>query len=417
MPRIGRFPRFCKRFFRRARKLIGACQFGHFWRVVVAIAGMNGRRSLVRIGKLCKDRRTRQAISHFLTEAQWEAPEVLRQTALQTLKDLGCGPGDTAYIVIDDTQKRKRGKRMDAVSKIFLHAEKVYAQGHTILGGALIYRDVVIPYAVSLWASQACCADSQAEAKPEDRFTFRKLTEMAGDMIRTATLPTGVRGIVLFDSYYLCPPVTRACRVAGFRYVGVAKKNRNFFPDGRPRDKRKLGRYGAGVLHRAGRWLKVRGKTHRLAERVGGLSKAGRVKLVFSRRPREATWIAMVTDETRWGVKTVLSHYMARWGIEILYKMSKQYLGLGDYQLLRYRAVERYLHLVLIAHLLLTHLAATGSGAQADAKGKRDPLRLPSVPQMQERLRAALWDDVIQRIEKGTRYRGFAKKIKELVQL
>lgn len=417
MPRIGRFPPFCKRFFRRARKLIGPCQFAHFWRVVVAIAGMNGRRSLVRIEKLCKGRRTRQAIAHFLTQAHWNAPEALRQTALETLRALGCRAGDTVYVAIDDTQKRKRGKRMDAVSKIFLHAEKVYAQGHTILGCALIYRDVVIPYAVSLWASEACCADSQAKAKPEDRFTFRKLTEMAGDMIRAAILPTGVRGIVLFDSYYLCPLVTGACRVAGLRYVGVAKKNRNFFPDGRPRDKRKVGRYGSGVLRRDGRWLKVRGKKHRLAERVGRLSKAGRVKLVFSRRPREATWIAMVTDETRWGVKTVLSHYLARWGIEVLYKMSKQYLGLGDYQLLRYRAVERYLHLVLIAHLLLTHLAATGPGAQADAKNRRDPLRLPSVPQMQERFRAALWDDVIHTLEKGTRHRRIAKTIKELIQL
>ena len=36
---------------------------------------------------------------------------------------------------------------MDAVSKIFLHAEKVYAQGHTIVGCALVYRNVVIPYA------------------------------------------------------------------------------------------------------------------------------------------------------------------------------------------------------------------------------------------------------------------------------
>ena len=44
--------------------------------------------------------------------------------------------------------------------------------------------------------------------------------------------------------------------------------------------------------------------------------------------------------------------------IEVLFKATKQNLGLGDYQFLRYRAVERYLHLVMIAHLLLTHLAA-----------------------------------------------------------
>ena len=38
-------------------------------------------------------------------------------------------------------------------------------------------------------------------------------------------LPGSGKGIVLFDAYYLCPTVTRACGRNGFRYVGVAKKN------------------------------------------------------------------------------------------------------------------------------------------------------------------------------------------------
>ncbi len=41
MPKIGRFPPFGKRFFKRARKLIGCCHFSHFWRVVVAIAAID----------------------------------------------------------------------------------------------------------------------------------------------------------------------------------------------------------------------------------------------------------------------------------------------------------------------------------------------------------------------------------------
>ncbi len=73
---------------------------------------------------------------------------------------------------------------------------------------------------------------------------------------------------MLFDSYYLCPTVTQACEARGFHYVGVAKKNRNFFPDGRDRDRRKLAHYGAKVLARDGRSVSVEGKKHRLAERV-----------------------------------------------------------------------------------------------------------------------------------------------------
>jgi SRSO17 transposase len=414
MPKITRYPFFCKRFFRLARKLLGSCHFQHLWRIVVAIAGMHGRRSLKRIEGLTDKERTRQAISHFLTRAHWNAPELLWRTALDTLTQLGFRPGDPLYFVVDDTQKRKRGKLMAAVSKIFLHAEKVYANGHTILGAVLIYRDVVIPCAMRLWASQTRCADG-LEAEPGVPLKFRKLTHLAADLIGElqAHLPDG-QPLVLFDSYYLCPAVTGACGQTGYRYISVVKKNRNFSPDGRPRDRRKLGRYGAGVLAREGRTVVVQGKRHILAGRVGGLSKAGRVKLVFSRRPGEKAWVPLVTNELRWSMKTIVGHYLSRWGIELVFKMSKQYLGLGDYQLLEYRGVVRYLHLVMIAYLLLTHLALV---ANAKACAKRlTPLRLPSIQQLQETLRSQLWDDVIAHLETGKQTRFAARKIKELIQ-
>jgi len=211
--------------------------------------------------------------------------------------------------------------------------------------------------------------------------------------------------------------VTSACEAKGFPFIGVAKKNRNFYPQNRLRDKRKLSRYGANVLNRAGRSLIVGGKKHRLAERVGQLSRAGRVKLVFSRRPGESSWVAIATNQCRWGMKTVLAHYLIRWGIEVLFKMSKQYLGLGDYQLLRYRAVERYLHLVLIAHLLLTHLALREPDVQAAIKNHSAPLRLASVPQLQQTLRTMLLQDAFQRLEKRPGQRRFARKIKEIISM
>lgn len=415
MPKITRFPFFGKRFFRQARKMLGCCEFQHLWRLVVSLAAMHGRRSLSRIEELTNKQRTRQAMSHFLTQAEWDAPEVLWQGALTTLQQLGFQPGDRLYLILDDTQKRKRGKLMAAVSKIFLHAEKVYANGHTILGAALSYRGVVIPCAVRLWASQSRCAEG-LEAAPGVPLKFRKLTHLAADLVEELRqhLPDAKQGLVLFDSYYLCPAVTQACTEARFRYLGVAKKNRNFAPDGRPHDRRKLSVYGKNVLAREGQTVSVQGKPHTLAQRVGQLSKAGRVKLVFSRRPGESAWVTLVTNEVRWSPKTIVDHYLSRWGIELVFKMSKQYLGLGDYQMLEYRGVARYLHLVMIAYLLLTHRALE---ADAKACAKRlTTLRLPSIQQLQATLRGQLWDDLISHLENGSKTRAAARKIKELIQ-
>jgi len=412
MPRIGRFPPFGKRFFRRARKLVGSCHFAHFWRAVVSLAAMQGRRSMRKLEASCRNHHTRQSIGFFLSKAHWNAPELLAETALDTLKGLGWKAGDPLHAVFDDTQKRKRGKLMEGVSKIFLHAEKVYAQGHTILGCALVYRDVVIPYAVRLWANRAFCQETHQPEYEGDPLEFCKLTELAADVINGMPLKNVT---VLFDSYYLCPNVTNACAAQQYRWVGVAKKNRSFFPDRRDRDKRRLSSYGANTLKRLGKWTSHEGKKYQLAERVGRLSKLGRVKLVFSRRAKEKSWIAMATNETRWGALRVLRHYLNRWPIEVFFKESKQYLGLGDYQMLRYRGIERYLHLVLIAHLLLTHLGAVVQGAQADDKNK--PLDLPSVPLLQLQLREKLWDDNIDSMEKGKRYRKLGKKLKQVILL
>jgi SRSO17 transposase len=412
MIKIGRFPPFGKRFFRRARKLIGSCNFAHFWRIVMLLASLQGRRSLKKFEAGCRNHQTRQAIGFFLSQAHWDAPEVLAQTALDVLKSLGWKPGEALDVIFDDTQKKKRGKYMDALSKIFLHAEKIYATGHTILGCAIVYRGTVIPYAVRLWAPKSFCEMTQGPDYADPPVFYQKLTEMVGQIITELPLSNVT---VLFDAYYLCPNVTGACEAKKYRYVGVAKKNRNFFPDGRDRDKRKLATYGANVLNRSGRWVTQAGKKFRLAERVGRLSKLGYVKLVFSRRSREKSWICMATNATRWGAARVLSHYLDRWPIEVLFKESKQYLGLGDYQLVWYRGIVRYLHLVLIAHLLLTHLGATAPDAQAADKKK--PLDLPSVPQLQAVLREKLWDDTINNLEQGSRNRKVGKKLKELVLL
>ena len=216
--------------------------------------------------------------------------------------------------------------------------------------------------------------------------------------------------------HYRCPVVIQACEARGWAYISVAKKNRNFFPQGHDRDKHKLSRYGRNVLRRDGHTVKVCGKRHRVAERVGRLSKAGEVKLVFSRRAGDRAWVVLVTNRRKWSAKTVVSHYQQRWGIEVLFKMAKQHLGLGDYQFLRYRAIENYLRLVLLAYLLLTHQALRASDVQAELKKRHHVLRLASILQLQQRLRATVWDDLVQRLENRPKQRVVARKIKELLQ-
>jgi DDE superfamily endonuclease len=267
---ITRFPRCGKRFFRRIRKILGPGHSSHFWRLAFAIAAVTGRRSLKRMRGHFKRWRTPEAISHFLEESDWDAPELLKQKALDTLDRLGYKPGQVLHFILDDTQKLKRGKVMAAVARLFAHAQKVYGTGHTILVACLVFRGVIIPYSVRLWANEEFCQQSQQERQHKDRVAFEKLTAMAAGMVRDLQLPGGGKPIVLFDSYYLCSKVMHACTDCHYRYIGMSKKNRNFTPLGRPWDKRRIGVYGHKVLERKGKWLKI----DTVASRVTGIGSA-----------------------------------------------------------------------------------------------------------------------------------------------
>jgi len=110
-------------------------------------------------------------LSHFLGEELLDGAALWRQKAHDTLRKLEWRAGDTVYVALDDTQQRKRGRKMDAVKKLFLHAERVYAPAHIFLTCMLIYCGVVIPYAVRLWLPQEF---SRTQGVPG-----RKLTDLA----------------------------------------------------------------------------------------------------------------------------------------------------------------------------------------------------------------------------------------------
>ena len=73
-----------------------------------------------------------------------------------------------------------------------------------------------------------------------------------------------------------------------------------------------------------------------------------------------------------------------------------------------------YLHLAMIAHHLLTHLAIERSGEQAVLQG-RDALRLPGVERMQSVLRGLIFDDCVSSLTTSKKDKALGRKIKKMI--
>ena len=403
---ITSMPRKIKSFFQPLAQEFTRPAWAHFWRLVLALCICHGA-TIERLTRVMRSPVHRTKHGEFLWKSPWDSGRMLRLIALLLLRRLYRKDGGPCYLIIDETQFLKRGKKMAAVGKLFHHASKTFASGHSVLKVCLWYRGVTLPWGCWLYVKK--------DDAPRLKVPFRTLIDFAVGAIESADLSAKLPVTVLFDSYYLCGPVVQACRQRGWHFIGMAKSNRRFHVQG---DDRRLRDYGRSHLRRHGQWYRLAGSkgrrtAYRLAERVGTMKKLGAVKVVFSRRRNESQMVALVTDDLQATARDVVAAYLKRWAIELLIKDEKQHLGLGDYRVLRYEAVTRHLHLVDCAYGCLTRLALDG----ASEKGVKQPkvLCLPSISQLKDRMRQVVWQDRVEEVVKSTHDRRVIRRLEALL--
>jgi SRSO17 transposase len=388
MFRIIRVPPSLDNFFHPLKGHFHWNHFGYFRLLVLAIACMWGRRNVTSLYRYLDTAPHRTRFHNFFLVERWDPEAVLRQQAQTLLRSLHPRQGETIYLILDDSKKATRGRTMDAIAKMKDPTTDTYIRGHQYVCAILVCRDHVIPFGIRLYVKQAHC--------PALGLPFRKTTELAAQLIREFQAPTGVKVAVLFDAYYLCPTVVKACREQRFHFASTLKSNRSLFKQGW---KLKAGRYGRNLFRRRRAdtlaLSKPYGPGHYRFVDAGWLevSTLGPLHVVFSRKGTAKTVLGLVTDAPTLSAPDVIRTYEKRWAIEQWLKDTKQLLGLGHSQNRSYWAAVTHLHLVCFAYALLTHLRLERHGAQ----GRRTHAQAAdlSTATAQDQLRSLLWRDLL----------------------
>jgi SRSO17 transposase len=388
MFRIIRVPAILDKFFDPLRSHFHWNHGMYFRLLVVAMAFMWGRRNVANLYRYLDAVHHRTRFNNFFLVERWDPEVALRQKAQELLRALRPGKGETIYLIIDDSKKAKRGKAMDAIAKMKDPTTEAYIRGHQYVCAILVYGDHVMPLGIRLYVKKAQCTTVGVP--------FHKTTELAAQLIREFEPPTGVKVVVLFDAYYLCPTVVKACREQQFHFASTLKSNRSLFKQGW---KLKAGRYGRNLCRRR------RTDTLDLAKPYGQVryrfvdagwlevSKLGPLHVVFSRKGTAKKILGLVTDAPELSAADVIRTYEKRWTIEQWLKDVKQLLGLGHYQNRSYWAAVTHLHLVCFAYALLTHLRVERNGAQGQRTRKKAADL--STAAAQDQLREVLWEDLM----------------------
>lgn len=404
---IGKIPQKVKRFFQPVQRQVSEHVFAYFWEFVLAFSVSHGH-TIERLMDCLRDTSHRTNHGEFLWRSQWDEAWALRAIALDTLKRLYRKDCPDCYLILDDTQTIKRAKKMQAVGKLYHHANKTYCTGHTILKACLFYRGVTLP-----WGNWLYVKKEQAQRL---QVPFEKLTNLAAGAIRQAQFPPELRITVLFDSWYLCPQVVQACQERRWHYISVAKKNRTLMVPGV--GKKAVGTYGRNVLKNSGHSCSITGLRkslhYRIAERRGHMSKLGEVRVIFSQRRNESQFVTLVTNHFNRALHKLVADYLKRWSIEMLIKDEKQHLGLGDYRVLRYQAIVRHLSLVDCAYACLTHVGLNDQHAQGYLHTK-PVLFLNPISKLKEQMRQIVWQEEVKNVIKVSHERKVVSRLEKLL--
>jgi len=399
---IDNCPKFLRSFFKPIQPYFSKPQFNHLWAMTLALIIRIGRANIRGVSKVLPQQGHRTSHGHFLAQSQWNASAVLDDRVWAMIRRMRPKLGETIYLLLDDTRNGKRGKKMVCLSKIWDHTHQRYVRGHIVVTGAVMFRGVVFPWRFVLYRPRKYAKSS-----------YRKLTEIAADIIDEFTPPEGMKVRILFDAYYLCPKVTKTCEKRGFTWFSVASKNRTF--TGVRAGKRRISDFAPGFLRHKGQSVRMprsRGwATLRIAWADGRLARIGKVRMVVSKRPGSPwkTMVCFVSNETNLGARQIVSIYEKRWAIEVLFKELRGELGLGDYQVLSEDAILRHLHLCGLAHLVLTHHSLEAVGAQA--RKANVEVALPAMSQRLEALRSSIRREQIKRIVKIKSHRNLVQKL------
>jgi hypothetical protein len=74
---------------------------------------------------------------------------------------------------------------------------------------------------------------------------------------------------------------------------------------------------------------------------------------VINRVVGQREWRYLISTDPSLFSQTVISYYLGRWEVENFYRVAKQSLGWGDYQMRDLFAIERHVQLLMVAHAYL----------------------------------------------------------------
>lgn len=302
-------------------------------------------------------------MADFLRISPWNA-KVLRtalranQVAWALAQAEGSGAPHTLFINIDDSlgEKDKQTQHLEPVDWFHDHNESTprkprYKKAFCYLECTVRIGSLVVTVDVQLYLRAKTVRRLNRHRPAGQRIPFRSKTTLALNMLQALhpLLPPGWRVYVQFDSWYASERLIKYVRRQGWHVTCGLKSNRKL-------NSMRLDQLAYQLRHRQYTHVRVTAADgnvtpYYVRDTIGRLVNIPYdVRVFFSKRhPRgKSPAYFMCTDLTR-SAQPALQGYGGRWSCEVLNFYLKTQLGLADFRVQSYEAVDKYMLVVLLA--------------------------------------------------------------------
>lgn len=309
-------------------------QFNHFQNLITGLI-VSDNKTLQEIND-CFGEKDQSSLNRFMTCSDWDEKEV-EQVRMNQIKRKNISKG---FMIVDPTMLHKTGKHMEKANYHYSGTTKGKEWGHLLVNSLFCNEEISFPINADFYLRKE-------DADEEHKFkTSRDICMEHIDYALENKLPVEA---VLIDSglyadYVLKHIINKQLKfVAGINITTKISINRD--------KKISLKDYLLGLNKKKFKRFKINEEIYFLHSIEVYIRRVGKVKLLISYKKEDEkvikTYTTNILNKTDEELMNIL---LKRWNVETLHRDSKQHLGLEDYQVRKFGAIQKVVRAVLVAY-------------------------------------------------------------------
>jgi hypothetical protein len=349
-------------FVMRLHLALSQPQLRHLLRVGESLILQEGRKTLSALSRQCLEAPVISSVCDFFHDSPWSALDVRQAVGMMNIEEVlrrakedGCKP--ILFVSIDDstTRKDKDTWRLEAVDWVCDHSAggkglTAYCKGAVHLTLRVSAGSYSMSFTWRLYLRAKTVRKLNRMRREGQRIRFRTKFTLARQMLEELKeyVPEGWQVFVLFDRWYASAKLIGYIRRQGWHVICAIKSNRKL-------DGTKLQQWPQRLRNQ--RYTSVScsaangEQTQYLTRRIEGHLRGLRdpVAIVLSHRhTRDKRPKDFLSTDVSLSAEQILKWYSARWPVEVENWYLKQALGLGDFRVHPFEAIQKWYAVVFL---------------------------------------------------------------------